>query len=52
MIVSAEHLWKYFLYSIDNEWNLHIYTIQENVKKYKEALKFMNIHYKITIIQN
>lgn len=40
-----------FLYSVDNDWNLHIYTIQENVEKYNESLKFMNIHYKITIIK-
>lgn len=40
-----------FLYSIDNKWNLNIFTTEENKIKYEECLKYFNIEYKINIIK-
>ncbi len=39
-----------FLYSVNNDWNLHIFTTDENSKKYTKYLTYFNIEYKIHII--
>lgn len=41
-----------FLYSINNEWNLTIYTTQKNKEKYLEVLDDLNVKGKINIINN
>lgn len=40
-----------FIYSINNEWNLNIYTTSEKEYKYKNILNHLNIEYKIHIIK-
>lgn len=40
-----------FIYSINDEWNLNIYTTSEKKSKYKKILNNLNIEYKIHIIK-
>ena len=39
-----------FLYSVNNNWNLTIFTTQNNVIHYENCLNKLNIQYKINII--
>lgn len=45
-------LLKLFLYSIDETWNIHIFTIVENQFFYENDLEKLNITGKIHILQN
>ena len=49
-----DNIFKYililFLYSINNDWNLVIYTIEKNKDKYNQILKDLEIEGKINII--
>lgn len=46
-----QYILSMFLYSVDNNWNLNIYTTKENKIKYNQCLKYFNIEYKIHIIK-
>ena len=50
-----DNIFKYilitFLYSINNDWNLTIFTTQNNVIHYENCLNELNIQYKINVIQ-
>jgi hypothetical protein len=47
---SFIYLMQLFLYSIDNTWNITLYTIEDNIKKYTADFEKLNVSAKILLL--